>query len=61
MDKDLTYSDIIKPVYHYKLVDLIDAHRFGSDAHKVAELNARLDPIAWDLLRDLLQRMWVKY
>lgn len=50
-----TYSDIINPVYPNKLVDLIDEHLFGNQAHKVRELNERLDPVSWQLLRDLLQ------
>jgi hypothetical protein len=47
-------DNIINQQFHYKLVDLIDDTRFGSEAHKVKLLNEKLDPVAWDLLRDLL-------
>jgi hypothetical protein len=55
MDKEYTWEDIINPTYPHKLVDLVDETRFGSEAHKVRQLNERLDPIAWGLLRDLLK------
>jgi hypothetical protein len=54
MASDLTYKDIINPTYPHKLVDLIDETEFRGQAHKVRLLNDKLDPIAWDLLRDLL-------
>ncbi len=55
----LTYKDIISPTYPHKLVDLIDENRFGGEAHKVRQLNERLDPVAWSLLRDLLMALKV--
>lgn len=56
----MTYKDIINPVFPYKLVDMIDETKFQSDAHKVRELNERLDPVAWVLLQDLLKYMKIK-
>jgi hypothetical protein len=46
--------------YPHKLVDLIDDTKFGSESHKVRLLNEKLDPVAWDLLRDLLIALKVK-
>ena len=60
MSKELTYEEIIGANYPHKLVDRIDETRFGQEAHKVRELNKRLDPIAWKLLQDLLEALKVR-